>query len=40
VDFQHGPQSEPGKRPDFLFPSSAVCRDPGFSKARLRMLAT
>ncbi|MBW6506897.1 MAG: type II restriction endonuclease [Rhodobacteraceae bacterium] len=40
VDFQHGPQSEPGKRPDFLFPSQGAYRDPGFPAARLRMLAT
>lgn len=40
VDFQHGPQSEPGKRPDFLFPSQASYRDPDFPEARLRMLAT
>jgi len=24
VDFEHGPQSESGKRPDFLFPSQAA----------------
>lgn len=40
VDFQHGPQSEPGKRPDFLFPSQAAYRDSSFPEARLRMLAT
>ena len=40
MDFQHGPQSEPGKRPDFLFPSQAAYRDPNFPEARLRMLAT
>lgn len=40
TDFQHGPQSEPGKRPDFLFPSQAAYRDPSFPAARLRMLAT
>lgn len=39
-DFEHGPQSEPGKRPDFLFPSQAAYRDPSFPAARLRMLAT
>lgn len=27
VDFQHGPQSEPGKRPDFLFSSQAAYQD-------------
>ncbi|WGT50361.1 type II restriction endonuclease [Thioclava nitratireducens] len=40
ADFEHGPQSEPGKRPDFLFPSQAAYRDPSFPAARLRMLAT
>jgi hypothetical protein len=40
IDFQHGPQSEPGKRPDFLFPSQTAYRDPAFPAARLRMLAT
>src|SRR5690606_26914171 len=40
TDFQHGSQSEPGKRPDFLFPSQAAYRDPTFPAARLRMLAT
>lgn len=40
ADFQHGPQSEPGKRPDFLFPSQAAYRDPNFPANRLRMLAT
>jgi len=40
VDFHHGPQSEPGKRPDFLFPSQAAYRNPDFPEARLRMLAT
>ncbi|MCC5975895.1 MAG: hypothetical protein JJT81_17860 [Rubellimicrobium sp.] len=40
VDFQHGPQSEPGKRPDFLFPSQTAYRDSSFPEARLRMLAT
>lgn len=40
TDFQHGPQSEPGKRPDFLFPSQTAYRDPSFPADRLRMLAT
>lgn len=40
TDFQHGPQSEPGKRPDFLFPSQAAYRDPNFPASGLRMLAT
>ena len=40
ADFEHGPQSEQGKRPDFLFPSQAAYRDPSFPATRLRMLAT
>lgn len=40
ADFEHGSQSEPGKRPDFLFPSQAAYRDPNFPAHRLRMLAT
>lgn len=39
TDFQLGGQSEPGKRPDFLFPSEAAYRDSSFPAARLRMLA-
>lgn len=37
--FSHQPESEPGKRPDFLFPSAAAYHDAGFPKDRLRMLA-
>jgi hypothetical protein len=37
--FDHQPESESGKRPDFLFPSAASYRDPAFSADRLRMLA-
>jgi hypothetical protein len=37
--FAHGVESEPGRRPDFLFPSQALYRDPAFPDARLRMLA-
>jgi EcoRII C terminal len=37
--FQHGVGSEPGKRPDFLFPSQSHYRDPNFPDNRLRMLA-
>ncbi|MGP3699913.1 type II restriction endonuclease, partial [Rhodobacter sp. NSM] len=40
TDLQHGPQAEPGKRPDFLFPSQIAYRDPSFPPARLRMLVT
>jgi hypothetical protein len=39
-DFSHNPESESGKRPDFLFPSKAAYQDPTFDAARLRMLAT
>ena len=38
-DFVHGPVSESGKRPDFLFPNQARYRDPGFPADGLRMLA-
>lgn len=37
--FSHQPESEPGKRPDFLFPSGAAYHDLSFPKERLRMLA-
>lgn len=37
--FSHGVDSEPGSKPDFLFPSQASYRDPGFPESRLRMLA-
>lgn len=39
VDFSHGPESDPGKKPDFLFPSEAAYRNAAFPAARLRMLA-
>lgn len=38
-DFEHGVESEPGRRPDFLFPSQTSYRDPGFPDDDLRMLA-
>lgn len=38
-EFAHQPESEPGRRPDFLFPSVAAYRDPTFPETRLRMLA-
>ena len=38
-DFAHGVESEPGRRPDFLFPSQTRYRDPAFPAERLRMLA-
>lgn len=37
--FSHQPESEPGKKPDFLFPSAAAYKDPTFPSDRLRMLA-
>ena len=37
--FSHQPESEPGKRPDFLFPSAAAYHDASFPRERLRMLA-
>jgi hypothetical protein len=39
-DFEHQPESETGKRPDFLFPNEACYKDPAFPAERLRMLAT
>lgn len=39
TDFVHGAESDPGKRPDFLFPSAAAYRDPSFPTEKLRMLA-
>lgn len=39
ADFEHQPESDPARRPDFLFPSGAHYRDPAFPTARLRMLA-
>lgn len=38
-DFEHGVQSAPDRRPDFLFPSQAAYRDLSFPADRLRMLA-
>lgn len=39
ADFSHQPESEPGKSPDFLFPSEAAYKDPHFPSEKLRMLA-
>lgn len=39
TDFSHQPESEPGKSPDFLFPSEAAYKDGSFPKEKLRMLA-
>jgi hypothetical protein len=38
-DFSHQPESDPGKKPDFLFPSQAAYKDNNFPAERLRMLA-
>jgi len=38
-DFSHQPESEPGKKPDFLFPSQVAYQDASFPANRLRMLA-
>jgi|APTNR8051073442_1049403.scaffolds.fasta_scaffold08461_4 hypothetical protein len=38
-DFSHQPESESGKRPDFLFPSQTAYQDSAFPAKRLRMLA-
>ncbi len=37
--FAHQPESDLGKRPDFLFPSAFAYKDPSFPADRLRMLA-
>jgi len=37
--FSHGPESDPGKRPDFLFPSAEAYRNPAYPTSSLRMLA-
>lgn len=39
ADFVHQPESEPGKRPDFLFPSAEAYHDSTFPSERLKMLA-
>lgn len=38
-DFDHQPESDPGKRPDFLFPSEVAYKNPSFPAQHLRMLA-
>lgn len=38
-DFSHGPITEKGKRPDFLFPSEEAYQDRSFPGHQLRMLA-
>lgn len=37
--FSHGTESDPGRRPDFLFPSAEAYRNPAFPASSLRMLA-
>ena len=37
--FSHGPESDPGRKPDFLFPSEAAYKDSRFPESQLRMLA-
>ncbi len=37
--FAYQPESDPGKRPDFLFPSEAAYKDPAFDAAKLTLLA-
>lgn len=39
VHFSYQPESDPGQKPDFLFPSQAAYKDPAFSDSKLRMLA-
>jgi hypothetical protein len=38
-NFSSQAESDPGKRPDFIFPSEAAYRDPSFPSEKLRMLA-
>lgn len=38
-DFSHQPESDPDKKPDFLFPSEKAYKDKSFPEAKLRMLA-
>ena len=38
-DFAHQREAEPGRRPDFLFPSAETYQDQSFPETRLRMLA-
>lgn len=39
IDFSHQPESEKGKRPDFIFPSQKAYHNIAFSSGNLRMLA-
>jgi hypothetical protein len=38
-DFSYDCESEPNKRPDFLFPSQAAYKNPSYPSGKLRMLA-
>src|SRR4030095_273751 len=38
ASFSHQPESDPGKRPDFLFPSEAAYKDSNFPAGQRRML--
>lgn len=38
-NFSHGSESDPGKRPDFIFPSTTAYKNPSYMDNRLRMLA-
>lgn len=38
-DFSHQPESDPGKKPDFLFPSETAYKNMAFPAGNLRMLA-
>lgn len=38
-DFTYQPHTEPGRRPDFVFPSEEAYQDPSFPQSSLRMLA-
>jgi hypothetical protein len=38
-DFSHQPESETGKKPDFIFPSESAYKNPSFPSNKLRMLA-
>lgn len=38
-DFSHQPESDPGKKPDFIFPSGKDYKNSDFPNDRLRMLA-
>ena len=39
IDFDHQPESDAGKKPDFLFPNEAAYKDAAFPADKLRLLA-